>query len=186
MTSCRGLVLAGGLSTRMGKDKAALRRNHQTMLEYTESLLKSVGLEIIVSGGERGIPDKVPQSGPLGGIYTVIKKYQVDALLVVPVDMPLLTPSLLQQLIAEGESSGAAVCYQDCYLPLYLPVNEALSAYLAQVLAPGSGLPRSIKRMLAAVNTIQLPVNDPNVLVNTNTPDEWRSIKPLIETDDAE
>lgn len=186
MTSCRGLILAGGLSTRMGEDKAALRRNHQTMLEYTESLLKSVGLEVIVSGGERGVPDKVPQSGPLGGIYTVIKQYRVDALLVVPVDMPLLTASLLQQLIAEGESSGTAICYQDCYLPLYLPVDDALVAYLTQVLAPGSNLPRSIKRMLAEVNAIQLPVNDPNLLVNTNTPDEWHSIKPLIETDDAE
>ena len=186
MSSCHGLILAGGLSTRMGTDKALLRRNQQTMLEYTESLLKSLGLDILVSGGDKGIPDVITQSGPLGGIYTVIKKTPVNALLIVPVDMPLLTSSLLQQLITEGEASETAVCFQDCYLPLYLPVNKRLLEYLEQVLTEGTGLPRSIKRMLAAVNSVQLPVTEPELLVNTNTPEEWLSIKPLIETDDAE
>ena len=185
MTLCRGLILAGGLSTRMGEDKAALRRNGQTMLEYTESLLMSLGLEVIVSGGEKGIPDAIPQVGPLGGIYSVIQKHHVDALLIVPVDMPLLTSSLLRQLIDQGEATGTAVCFRGCYLPLYLPVNNELFVYLARVLEEGSSLPRSIKKMLAAVQSIQLPVADPEALVNTNTPDEWCSIKSLIENDHA-
>ncbi|MEH6468319.1 MAG: NTP transferase domain-containing protein [Porticoccus sp.] len=186
MSSCHGLILAGGLSTRMGTDKAKLCRNQQTMLGYTESLLHSLGLNVLVSGGDKGIPDVVPMSGPLGGIYTVIKGNPVDALLIVPVDMPLLTSSLLQQLISVGESSGTAVCYQDCYLPLYLPVNTELSDYLAQVFSEGASLPRSIKKMLTAVNAIQIPVTEPMTLINANTPEEWLSIKPLIETDDAE
>jgi molybdenum cofactor guanylyltransferase len=185
MSSCHGLILAGGLSTRMGTDKALLRRNQQTMLEYTQSLLQSLGLEVLVSGGDDGVPDLAPQSGPLGGVYTVIKKYQVEALLIVPVDMPLLTPSVLQQLIRRGESSGSAICYEDCYLPLYLPVNTVLSDYLDAVFAEGSMMPRSVKKLLTAVNAEQLPVTEPNLLVNTNTPEEWLSIKSLIEADDA-
>jgi len=186
MSLCHGLILAGGLSTRMGTDKAQLRRNQQTMLEYTQSLLRSLGLEVLVSGGDDGVPDLVPQSGPLGGVYTVIQECQVDALLIVPVDMPLLTPSVLQHLIRMGETSGSAVCYEDCYLPLYLPVNAVLSDYLDAVFAEGSTMPRSVKKLLAAVNAVQLPVTEPKLLVNTNTPEEWLSIKPLIETDDAE
>ena len=102
MTSCHGLILAGGLSTRMGTDKAQLRRNQQTMLEYTQSLLHSLDLAMFISGGESGLPDRVPQAGPLGGIYTVTQQCQLDAplfdaLLIVPVDMPLLTAELLTE-----------------------------------------------------------------------------------------
>ena len=71
-------------------------------------------------------------------------------------------------------------------MPLYLPVNEVLSNYLAEVFAEGSTLPRSVKKLLTAVNAEQLPVTEPTSLVNTNTPEEWLSIKSLVGGDDAE
>jgi molybdopterin-guanine dinucleotide biosynthesis protein A len=169
----------------MGADKAQLRRNQQTMLEYTQSLFQSLELEVFVSGGESGLSDKVPQAGPLGGIYTVTKQCQLDelwldALLIVPVDMPLLTPELLKKLISVGEESGTAACYKDCYLPLYLPINKGLADYLAEVFAEGSHMTRSIKKMLSSVGFVQLPVIDPRQLANANTPQEWDAIKLLI------
>ncbi|MFT7300874.1 MAG: molybdopterin-guanine dinucleotide biosynthesis protein A [Porticoccus sp.] len=72
----------------------------------------------------------------------------VDALLIVPVDTPLLTPAVLQHLIRIGEMSRSAVCYEDCYLPLYLPVNAVLSNDPAEVFAEGSTLPRFVKNYL--------------------------------------
>ena len=192
MASCCGLILAGGLSTRMGTDKAQLYRNQQTMLEYSQSLLESLGLEILVSGGDKGLPDIVHQAGPLGGIYSAINQHQLegDALLILPVDMPLLTPQVLQQLVGVGEASGSAVCYQGCYLPLYLPVNTALIDYLKKVF-PSEALgvsimPRSINRMLAAVGVTQLHIADDQVLSNANTPEEWRTIKSLIVPEGGE
>ena len=187
MALCHGLVLAGGLSTRMGHDKAKLRRNRQTMLEFTQTLLQSLGMEVLVSGGEQGIADAIPQSGPLAGIYTVINQYAVDALLIVPVDMPLLTAPALQKLVNTGEQSGKATCYAGCYLPLYLPINKTLRDYLEYVFSEGSneeGLckPRSIKKMLSALGGIQLPVEDAEVLSNANTPEEWDVAQQLIIT----
>ena len=187
MALCHGLVLAGGLSTRMGTDKAELRRNQQSMLEYTQTLLQSLGMDVLISGGEEGIADAIPQSGPLAGIYTVINQCAVDALLIVPVDMPLLTASVLQALVNTGEQSGKATCYAGCYLPLYLPVNETVRDYLAHVFAQGSNeegvcKPRSIKKMLSALGGIQLPVEDAVVLSNANTPEEWDVAQQLITT----
>ncbi|MDO7653489.1 MAG: molybdenum cofactor guanylyltransferase [Porticoccus sp.] len=187
MALCHGLVLAGGLSTRMGHDKAKLRRNRQTMLEFTQTLLQSLGMEVLVSGGEEGIADVIPQAGPLAGIYTVIYEYTVDSLLIVPVDMPLLTAPVLQKLVNAGEQYGKATCYADCYLPLYLPVNKTLRDYLKYVFSEGSneeGLckPRSIKKMLSALDGIQLPVEDAGVLSNVNTPEEWNVAQQLITT----
>ncbi len=180
MALCHGLVLAGGLSTRMGHDKAKLRRNRQTMLEFTQTLLQSLGMEVLVSGGEQGIADVIPQSGPLAGIYTVINQYAVNALLIVPVDMPLLTAPVLQTLINTGEQTGKVTCYADCYLPLYLPVNEIVQDYLKHVFVEGSNKPRSIKKMLSVLDGIQLPVEDADVLSNVNTPEEWGAAQQLI------
>lgn len=201
MASCYGLILAGGLSSRMGTDKAQLRRNEQTMLEYSHALLGSLGMEVLISGGEQGVPDLFPELGPLAGIYTIVteckaKSLKADALLIVPVDMPLLTPQLLQKLVSVGDESGTATCYKDCYLPLYLPVNSEVENYLEQVFQESEGdqslknqflenqfiekKPRSIKKMLAALGANELPVEDTQALSNVNTPEEWDTAKELI------
>ncbi len=196
MASCYGLILAGGLSSRMGTDKAQLHRNGQTMLEYSQSLLESLGLEVLISGSEKGIPDLFPELGPLAGIYTAVKHCEsenldIDAMLIIPVDMPLLTHQLLQKLVRVG-GAGVATCYADCYLPLYLPVNNEVRSYLEQVFeeredgkevsqtSPKKS-PRSIKRMLATLNANELPVEDTQALSNVNTPDEWDIAKRLID-----
>lgn len=177
---CHGLVLAGGLSSRMGMDKAQLRRCEQTMLAFSRRLLESLGLEVAVSGGGSGIPDLEPQSGPLGGIYSALRQLQPCALLVVPVDMPLLTADALRPLLEQGEQCRVPVCYRDCYLPLYLPNSQKVLDYLEAVFAPGSDKPRSVKKLLAALGGQQLPVMDPQVLFNTNTPEEWQQARALF------
>ena len=88
--------------------------------------------------------------------------------------MPLLTTSVLRVLLEEGEEAGVPVCYDDCYLPLYLPVTQALRDYLDKVFTEGCDQPRSLKRMLAAMNGRQLPITDTNALLNANTPEEWQ------------
>jgi len=205
MASCYGLILAGGLSSRMGTDKAQLRRNGQTMLEYSLTLFEHLGMETIISGGEGGIPDLFPQLGPLSGVYTAIKhcesrQLDVNALLVTPVDMPLLTSQVLENLMDTGEGTGIATYYKDCYLPLYLPVNNEVRNYLEQLFQDQehsereggeSGIgreqqlsfkkpPRSIKRMLSILNAKELVVEDAQALSNINTPEEWEIVKQLI------
>lgn len=209
MASCYGLILAGGLSSRMGTDKAQLRRNGQTMLEYNQVLFESLGMKALISGGEKGIPDLFPQLGPLSGILTAIKhceseQLDMDALLITPVDMPLLTPPLLEKLVNAGERAGLATYYADCYLPLYLPVNSEVRDYLEQLFQGeekserqngGRGdvgreqqvsfkkSPRSIKKMLATLNAKELAVEDTQALSNINTPEEWDRAKQLINPD---
>lgn len=180
MPNCRGLILAGGLSTRMGSDKATLRRNHQTMETFSRTLLASLDLEVVVAGGAAGIPDLIPRAGPLAAIYSVLQSVQPFALLVLPVDMPLLTTSVLRVLLEEGEEAGVPVCYDDCYLPLYLPVTQALRDYLDKVFTEGCDQPRSLKRMLAAMNGRQLPITDTNALLNANTPEEWQRVMQML------
>ena len=181
MSNCRGLILAGGLSTRMGSDKAALRRNHQTMKDFSQALLAALGLDVVVAGGASGIPDLIPGAGPLAAIYSVLHTIKPSALLVLPVDMPLLTTTVLGVLLEEGEKVGVPVCYEDCYLPLYLPVTQSLRDYLDMAFTEGSDQPRSLKRMLVALNGRQLPIADADALLNANTPEEWQRVVQMLD-----
>ena len=132
---CLGVVLAGGKSSRMGQDKASLQREKQDMLSYSMSLLKAAGSsQVLVSGGEHGIDDLVANLGPLGGIQSIIKKFKPQALLILPVDLPLMTSVELATLKQVGELSQQACYFTDNYLPLYLPVNAFVEQFFQQLL----------------------------------------------------
>ncbi len=159
---CLGVVLAGGLSSRMGQDKSQLTRQQSTktaaasvanksassMLDFSKQLLLDAGLkDIVVSGDNHQIPDLVPQAGPVGGIYSVLSHYpehlQPKAFLILPVDLPLMTAGALAELRLKGELSHKATFFQDSnkqvhHIPLYLPNNAFLKLFLAQAFQGGS------------------------------------------------
>lgn len=189
MTDCLGVVLAGGQSSRMGTDKAHLDRAGQSMLEYTASLLHQLGLPVRFSGQvqQGGTADIVAEAGPLGGIYSVLvgpESQDCKALLVVPVDMPLMNAESLERLLNFGRERGEAVCYAGCYLPLYVPVNDTLMRYLNGIFGGGK-LPirkkaLSIFQLLANIPHSELDIEQPEQLVNTNTPEQWQSALAVI------
>lgn len=119
------VVLAGGLSSRMGRDKALLKLpNGRTMLEQAKALLGDLtapdGIELlstVISGARPGgVPDRFEAAGPLGGLYSVAMHLQesgtdCQALLVVPVDMPLLRAAHIRTLCVAGKCVEQAVFF---------------------------------------------------------------------------
>jgi molybdenum cofactor guanylyltransferase len=118
-----GYVLAGGASSRFGKDKAFAKLGGITMLEYMIDLLTRITGEAFVGGGSREqyrgfdvefIPDQWPGEGPLGGIITAL---DVSAKspgkpkwnLVISCDMPFLTYRWLTYICERAVGSGAEV-----------------------------------------------------------------------------
>jgi len=162
---CLGVVLAGGLSSRMGEDKSQLTRQQNvmsptaqvadnsacSMLNFSKQLLVDAGIrDIVVSGDNHQIPDLIPQAGPVGGIYSVLAHYpehlQPKAFLILPVDLPLMTATALSQLRLKGELSHKATFFQDSqkrvhHIPLYLPNNAFLKLFLAQAFQGENLLP---------------------------------------------
>ncbi|MFT5163639.1 MAG: molybdopterin-guanine dinucleotide biosynthesis protein A [Alteromonadaceae bacterium] len=175
-----GIILAGGLSSRMGTDKALLKRNGVTMLEHCEQLLKQAGItQILISRNNgSGIADIIQNSGPLGGIYSVIKPLPSGtAVVILPVDMPLLAADDLSLLIQIGQQSNQMIFFDDCYLPLYLPVDESVKAYLHEQLHNDGN--RSVKGLIKHFTWQSLAVNDSQKLTNTNTPQQWQQTQAL-------
>ncbi len=98
-------ILAGGLSRRMGEDKALLRIGSQTLLETVAERASVVADELFVVAsngapyvdlGFRVVADVLPKSGSLGGIYSALLHAAFEWCLVLACDMPLINPDLLE------------------------------------------------------------------------------------------
>ncbi len=184
---CLGIILAGGQSSRMGENKAFLTLNEQTMVEHCQALLNQCHLDKVVISGSNsgGVADLVTQGGPLAGIHSLIKKFQPRSVLVMPVDMPFLTSQHLQQLKLKGSLAKRACHFNQSSLPAFIPVNALLSQFLDEeftsqrFLQTGKG--PSFKHIFKITNGQSIPLSDPQVLVNTNTPNEWQQAKHLLK-----
>ncbi len=122
-----GFVLAGGASRRMGRPKAALVLGGETMLERQVRLLGSVSRTVVVLGPAAGsgiseglirslvphgvpvIPDELPGRGPLGGIYTGLRRTRTEFNLFLGCDLPFMPARFLRALCEWALGSGADV-----------------------------------------------------------------------------
>jgi molybdopterin-guanine dinucleotide biosynthesis protein A len=173
-----GVVLAGGQSRRMGRDKATLVWRGKTLLEHMCIRLQEAGAtRIVVSGAvpeKGGVPDRVPGLGPLGGIASVAAVLDDGPLLVVPVDMPLIEPEWLARLAA---CQARCACYQGHMLPLWLQLDALSRRVLSDVLQhPPKD--RSLKTLHAGQQGVFLPLPEQaaTCLVNLNTPEQWQEV----------
>src|SRR5215472_15674529 len=111
-----GFVLAGGKSTRMGSDKAALTLHGRTLLETALAALREVAPEVFILGapqlyGAHGtaIPDIFPGCGPLGGIHAALSYTRTRFNLVVAVDTPFVSREFMAYLAGRAIDSSAIV-----------------------------------------------------------------------------
>lgn len=101
-----GVVLAGGLSSRMGRDKASIEVDGMTMLDRAIELLRPHAKEILVIGDPEKyvpehatvLPDDLPGKGPLGGLVTALKHARYVRVLVLACDLPNISDRLLIHL----------------------------------------------------------------------------------------
>jgi molybdopterin-guanine dinucleotide biosynthesis protein A len=125
-------ILAGGASSRMGRNKALLDLDGEPLVLRAAQTISAAGMEATVIGPPAlyarfalaAIPDDEPGLGPLGGIATVLAHSNRDWNLVVAVDMPYLTAAWLAAL---GDRALAAKSV-DAILPRSVRGLEPLSA----------------------------------------------------------
>ncbi len=173
-----GLILAGGQSSRMGQDKARLQWQGVPLYRHMENILIKAGIHqtIISSNVLRGshvIVDEVPGKGPLSGIHAVLNAIPDGSyLLVVPVDMPLLPSTALQQLMREQRTC----CYQDYTLPLLLQITPELRRRVTDNIHSQNRRDYSLWKLHKAMQgqTLQLPESMQAAFGNANTPEEWQ------------
>ena len=192
-------ILAGGRSSRMGRDKAWLELAGLPLVlriaRAVEPLVASVTVigppERFESVGLAAIPDRIParaasgesSCGPLGGIVTALNATQCSWNLVLACDLPYITTAWLEWLL--GRASASQVSGAQAVVPERASGVEPLAAVYrkecAQVLAEalGRGV-RKVSEALRDLRVARIPeaewrALDPegNVLANMNTPEEY-------------
>ena len=129
--SLYGLVLAGGLSSRMNKDKSTLNYHGKSQVEYCFDLLSLKCEKVFVSNreeqaqinGHKNLPqihDTFSNIGPLGGMLTAMTKYPQMSWIVLACDLPFVNQRTIDRLIHQRDTSKIATAYISSKEP-YLP-----------------------------------------------------------------
>jgi len=179
-----GLVLAGGRSTRMSTDKAALSYHGRTQLDWAMSLITPLVERAFVSVRPDQQDDPVRASyaqivdtrqdlGPIAGIVAAQERFPAAAWLVVACDLPFLNEATLKALIAARDPQRNATAYRSSHDGLPEPLcalwepgsHEALAAYLET----GKTCPR---KFLMRHDALMLEPVEPQALDNINTQEE--------------
>jgi cyclic pyranopterin phosphate synthase len=186
-----GIVLAGGKSVRMGRDKALLSYGSTTLLSHTIEIMQSVTETVLVVvdtadrypflRGLRVAPDLYPNAGPLGGIVTGLAALEDGYHVVAACDMPFLRPALLRFLLAEAQGGDGAVPEIDGHLePLCAVYHRRCLLPLKEQLEAGQRAAHRAIRLLnlKRVGEEALRRVDPDLVsfTNINTPEDYRKV----------
>ncbi len=104
-----GIIMAGGKSSRMGVDKTHLKLREESFLSHAIKLLEHFTDDIIISSNQslstkyKVVPDKIQNIGPIGGLQTCLPLIKSDKAIVIPVDMPLMTPQIIKYLYEQAD-----------------------------------------------------------------------------------
>lgn len=160
MTTLDVVVLAGGASRRMGRDKAVLPVHGERLVDRVADDWAGIAQRVMVASGRRslGRHDEVADvggcTGPLAGILAAVRAGRADQLAIVPVDAPDTDPRLLQRLgsLCDQHGRAAAVAAVDGHVQALHAVltRHAADAIEARV-AAGVRSPRSLWAWLDAL-----------------------------------
>lgn len=193
-TTLIGLVLAGGQSRRMGQDKALMRYQGRTLIDNASLLLQSASCDkVLISRNAPGfLNDRIEDAGPLSGVHAVLDALsQSDnhngnpcELLVLPVDMPQMTPELLRILVSRGREAEKACYVEKRFLPFYLPVTQKTKALLANYLVEQSK--RRVVGFLEILNAVSLKEGDLKKTARKDESDNKKRLANMSNEDGVE
>ncbi|OFZ16456.1 MAG: molybdopterin-guanine dinucleotide biosynthesis protein B [Bdellovibrionales bacterium GWA2_49_15] len=182
-----GLVLAGGKSSRMGKDKGALSYHGETQGQFLYKLLAKYCDKTFVSCRNdqmssphlRELPqihDRVIEMGPAGGILSAMLTYPEARWLVMACDLPLVDEAHIQHLIENAHPLALVSGHVD-EEGLPEPLSAIYRPEFKQKLFSFIGLGVQCPRKML-LNSLFHPLTNPNVekLLNANTPEDYASV----------
>lgn len=143
-----GVVLAGGQSRRMGKDKRNLEWGGIKLLDKVCLTLEELFDEIILVTAIEDYPcghlpvrlvtDAIPHAGSLGGLFTGIKEASHSSVFVVACDMPFLNPSVISRLCALPDNDVVMAKFSTGYQPLHARYSKRCSLIMEKMIRNGN------------------------------------------------
>lgn len=176
-----GVVLAGGQGRRMGGSKLIVPLRGRPLISYPLQALKTVLADVAViakpdvelpplAGVDVWIEPAEPHH-PLVGIVEALVLAAGRPVMVCPADLPLLTPSLVSQIVQTRPERAAAVIA--CHRGRTQPLLGCYQPAAAELLAPAARrADQPVRDVVAAMGAREVEVSDPDELFNVNSPED--------------
>lgn len=193
-TPLKGLILAGGKSSRMQRDKAALDFHGKSQIDHVNDLLSPHCDEVYVSirpdQSDDPVRTTLPQiqdtfleMGPMGGILSALRADANAAWLVIACDLPFIDEETLHLLVDGRNPFRLATAFtsaRDGFPEPVCAIYEPKAVMsLLQFLAMGYDCPR--KALINSRTHMLEPPNDV-ALSNVNRPDEYEAAVRALKT----
>jgi len=152
------VVLCGGRSSRMGRDKASLPFGPETLLARVVRVVLTVVGDVVVIGHTlqsmpedvRVVTDPVKGLGPLAGLATGLAAVHGERALLLACDMPLLAPALMRRLLVlAGDADACVPLVDDVPMPTCAVYATRVLPRAQACLAGGT---RSLRALLENVS----------------------------------
>jgi molybdopterin-guanine dinucleotide biosynthesis protein A len=176
-----GIILAGGQSKRMGMEKGLVKFNGKPLIEYALDALKPLCDEIMISANSSfydnfGYPvytDLIPNSGPMGGIFTCLLKSTNYLNFVLSCDTPLVDRKTITQIIESSDGFDVAVPWHgnEFFEPLCAVYHKNIIPVFEEFINSGN---YKIPDLLKKVNTHKIQTGTkrglkPELFFNVNS-----------------
>jgi molybdopterin-guanine dinucleotide biosynthesis protein A len=186
--SVTGVVLAGGKSTRMGKNKALLRYQGKNLIDAPIEKLSKIFSQVCLSVRDqedfseynlRKIADSYPDIGPIGGITSILKA-GIGKAFCVACDMPFLNEAFIQHLCSFEGFDGVIPRWKGREEMLHAVYSDALlSVFEASIAAQKYKLKDALRASrVRFVTEEEIGHFDPTgkMFQNVNTPSDYEKL----------
>jgi molybdenum cofactor guanylyltransferase len=149
-SSISAYILAGGRSSRMGRDKALVELAGKPLIAHAVTKLRRITPAVHILSNNpalaphaRLVPDLHPDTGPIGGIEAALAHSTSHWNLILPVDVPFLPTSFLEPWVRqtlEDEPRGARIALftvDGIPQPALLMIHRDAALYISQAVARG-------------------------------------------------
>lgn len=182
------IILAGGKSSRMGKDKAHLSIKGKPMIARLFEKLQGNFDRILVSSSEpekyaflnvQVVPDKYPDQGPLMGIASAMQASGCERNFVIACDIPEPNLHLVRKMLRKSRNCDAVVPVfkGDKIEPLFAVYKRSLLPLIQETLSLGK---RRIRDFFEFCKVKKLEIEDMETLRNINTLKDFEEYKDVV------
>jgi molybdenum cofactor guanylyltransferase len=179
-----GIVLAGGMSTRMGTDKSLLLLNGKTLICHAITALSPLCDKVVISSNKQTYdftecevwPDLLPQQAPMIGIYSCLKRSTTETNIFLSCDMPLITSGILEYLLFHSLNHNITIPVHDLQIePLCGIYKKNCLPVIEQFIAEKNFKMRDLFA-LANCQYVKIEDRQINLFQNVNTKEDFDMI----------
>lgn len=186
-----GVILAGGKSSRMGKNKSFLKLGNQTIIERIAELMKSIFNDVVII---TNTPDEYKfldlplyediykWKGPLAGVHSALTHSTTEKIFVLSCDVPLMTKEMIEYIVEYKTDKPVVYCEAAGYhQPLVGVYSKEILGEIEKFLTESEISDKSFHQFLKNIDAEiihpeNLPFYRDEIFFNVNRPEDYEMI----------